>query len=270
ATSAGLELDVRQLVPLARTLTITTLLKVVLGVTLVGGALIGVAQFIPLTGIDNSGQLIALALVMGTLSIGTSPSITLAVLSETRAKGRLTDLVLGAAVFKDLVVVVCLALVGAVARTFLEPGTELESSVLINVGQELGGSLFAGALLGAVLIAYVRFIKAEMLLFVAAMILVVAELARAFHLELLLVFITAGFVVRNFSKYAHDLMKPLELVALPVFVVFFTNAGAGVDLKTTWQILPVALALCSARALAYYLSAKVGSHYGHEQKGVAD
>ena len=270
ATSAGLELDVRQLVPLARTLTITTLLKVVLGVTLVGGALIGVAQFIPLTGIDNSGQLIALALVMGTLSIGTSPSITLAVLSETRAKGRLTDLVLGAAVFKDLVVVVCLALVGAVARTLLEPGTELESSVLINVGQELGGSLFAGALLGAVLIAYVRFIKAEMLLFVAAMILVVAELARAFHLELLLVFIAAGFVVRNFSDFAHDLMKPLELVALPVFVVFFTNAGAGVDLMTTWQILPVALVLCLVRALVYYLSAKVGAHYGREPKAVAE
>src|SRR5690606_31091595 len=106
ATSAGLELDVRQLVPLARTLAVTTLLKVTLGVGMVAGALLGVAQFIPLTGIDTAAQLLALALVMGALSIGTSPSITLAVLSETRAKGRLSDLVLGAAVFKDLIVVV--------------------------------------------------------------------------------------------------------------------------------------------------------------------
>src|SRR5690606_35605245 len=116
----------------------------------------------------------------------------------------------------------------------------------------------------------VRFIRAEMLLFVAAMILVVAELAPAFHLGLLLVFITDGFVMRNFSCYAHDLINQLELVALPVFVVFLTNAGAGVDLKTTWEILQVALALCSARALAFYLSAKVGNRYGKEPKAVAD
>src|SRR5690606_18168856 len=174
ATSAGLELDFRQLVPLARTLAVTTLLKVILGISFVGGTLFAVAQFIPLTGIDTSAQLLALALVMGALSIGTSPSITLAVLSETRAKGRLTDLVLGAAVFKDLIVVVCLAIMGALARTLLVPGEEVEPAVLITVGQELGGSLFAGVLLGMVLIAYVRFIRAEMLLFVAAMILVVA------------------------------------------------------------------------------------------------
>lgn len=269
ATSAGLELDIRQLAPLSRTLVFTTLLKIVLSGGLVALALLGVAQLVELPYINNPTQLLALAMVMGALSIGTSPSITLAVLSETRAKGRLSDLVLGAAVFKDFVVVVCLAVVGAVVQSLLSPGQALQAAVLLRVGEELGGSLFAGVVLGGVLIAYVRFIGAEMLLFVAAMILVVAEMARAFHLELLLVFITAGFVVRNFSKHAHEFAKPLELVALPVFVVFFTNAGAGVDLQTTWQILPIALTLCVTRAVAYYVSAKFGSRWGGEPKRVA-
>lgn len=269
ATSAGLELDIRQLVPLSRTLVLTTLLKIVLSGGFVALALFGVAQLVELPYIDNPTQLLALAMVMGALSIGTSPSITLAVLSETQAKGRLTDLVLGAAVFKDFVVVVCLAMVGAVVQSLLSPGQALQAAVVGRVVEELGGSLLAGIVLGGILIAYVRFVGAEMLLFVAAMILVVAEMARAFHLELLLVFITAGFVVRNFSKYAHELAAPLELVALPVFVVFFTNAGAGVDLRTTWQILPIALTACATRAVAYYVSAKFGSRWGNEPKRVA-
>ena len=46
-----------------------------------------------------------------------------------------------------------------------------------------------------------------MLLFVAGMIVVVAEVLKQLHLDLLLVFIAAGFVVRNFSRYEHDLLE---------------------------------------------------------------
>ena len=83
-------------------------------------------------------------------------------------------------------------------------------------------------------------------------------------LELLLVFIAAGFVVRNFSKYEHELLHPLELVALPVFVVFFTTAGAGIDLLVTWQVLPLALALCAARAAVYWCASNWGGRFGGE------
>ncbi len=274
ATSAGLELDLRQLLRLGKTLSATIVAKLVLAVTLVGGTLLAVASVLdvglPQALAQDGSATLSLALVMGVLAIATSPAIALAVLNETQAKGRLADLVLGAAVFKDLVVVVSLAVAVAIARTLLVPGATLEPAMLLHVGAELGGSLVAGTILGGILIAYVRFVKAEMLLFVAAMILVVAELCRAFHLELLLVFITAGFVVRNLSKYEHDLMKPLELVALPVFVVFFTNAGAGIDLIATWRILPAAAALCAARAAAFYVAGRFGARVGGESAAVGD
>ncbi|MEO8178769.1 MAG: cation:proton antiporter [Deltaproteobacteria bacterium] len=264
ATSAGLELDLRQLRRLGKTLLLTTFVKVVVGVSLVTATLFAVESSLGLLGISTRTELAVLALIMGVLSLGTSPSITLAVLSETKAKGRLSDLVLGAAVFKDLVVIVGLAVAVAVGRSALEPAASLDQAVLAGVAFELAGSIIAGSLVGLVLIAYVRFIGAEMLLFVAAMILVVAELCRAFHLELLLVFIVAGFVVRNYSKFGHDLMRPLELVALPVFVVFFANAGASIDLTTMWKILPLALAVGAARAFAYYLASRLGGKWAGE------
>lgn len=267
ATSAGLELDVKSLLPLLKTLGATTAIKVVLGVPLVGAALFGMAYLVDL-GVPSPQGKLALALIIGVLSIGTSPSIALAILAETKAKGRLTDLVLGAAVFKDLVVVVSLAVGLAIVSTLLSPDSSFDASVIVHVSKELIGSIVAGAALGGILIAYIRFIRAEMLLFVAAMILVVAELCRALHLELLLVFIAAGFVVRNFSKHEHDLAGPLELVALPVFVVFFTIAGASIQLAATWAILPAALAACVVRAGVYWVAARVGSSIGRESQAV--
>lgn len=263
ATTAGLELDLKALLPLFRTLGSTTAMKVVLGIPLVGLTLYGMSHVVDL-GVFTFEQRAALAVVIGVLSIGTSPSISLAVLSETKAKGRLADLVLGAAVFKDLVVVVCLAIGLAIASTLLNPTAAVTSDALFHVTRELVGSVVAGGILGFVLIAYIRFIRAEMLLFVAAMILVVAELCRVFHLEVLLVFIFSGFVVRNFSHFEHELMKPLELVALPIFVVFFTIAGAGIDVEKTWAVLPAALAVCVVRAGVYWVSARFGNAVGKE------
>ena len=79
------------------------------------------------------------------LSIGTSPSISLAIISESRAKGRLSDLVLGAAVVKDVVVVVCLAIAVAIAQA-LTSGGELGADVLVHESKKLGATILAGSI----------------------------------------------------------------------------------------------------------------------------
>ncbi|MCA9635750.1 MAG: cation:proton antiporter, partial [Myxococcales bacterium] len=263
ATSAGLELDARGMARMWRSLAATTGIKLLLLPILVGGTFFGLqSAFHFLPGVESSAEILGLSIVFSALAVGTSPAISLAVLSETRAKGRLSNLVLGIAVLKDVVVVISLAIAIAIAHSMLAPDASLDAEVFVHVGQELGRSILAGAVLAGLLYLYIRFVGAEMLLFVAAMILVVAELAESLHLELLLVFIVAGFVIRNFTKYEHDLLHPLEVVALPVFVVFFTNAGASVNLTTTWSILPFAIALCVARVIAFYVAGRVGSAAG--------
>ena len=266
ATSAGLELDVRQIAKVLRTLLGAIVVKVLLGVPLIAGLFVGIGVLFPGLGLGTRNELYAIGLVLGVLSVGTSPSISIAVKTETRATGRLMDLVLGAAVLKDLVVVIMLAVAVAIANRLVSAGTEAQGSVLLLVSKELGGSLLAGAILGTLLILYIRFVKAEMLLFVAAMILVVSELGHSLHLELLLVFITAGFVVRNFSEREHELMPAVQLVALPVFIVFFTISGASVNLSSTLGILPVALTLAVARTVTYYIASRVGGRFGGERR----
>lgn len=262
ATTAGLELDARGIGRLWRTLGATSLVKVVLLPLLVGGAFYGLQRSFHFLPIADEASVIGLAVVFSALAIGTSPAISLAILSETRAKGRLADLVLGIAVLKDVVVVVCLAIAIAIARGLGGGGEGIDAAMFLHVAQEIGASIAGGLVLGGLLYLYIRFVGAEMLLFVAAMILVVAELSQALHLEILLVFIVAGFVIRNFTRHEHDLHHPLSVVSLPVFVVFFTRAGAGVNLDVTLQILPLALTLCFARGLAFWVAARVGAIAG--------
>ncbi|MCA9652255.1 MAG: cation:proton antiporter [Myxococcales bacterium] len=267
ATTAGLELDLKALARLTRTLGATIGVKLVAGLLLVGGALVVFELGTGILGLPDTTATIAMALVFGALSLGTSPAIALAVQSESGAKGRLTEIVLGAAVVKDVVVVVSLAMALAVSKALLGGGG-LGVDVLVHLGEELGASVLAGAILGGILIAYLRWVKTEMLLFVAAMVLVVAEISEVLHLELLLVFIVAGVSVRNFSPFEHDLLHPLETISLPVFIVFFTNAGASIDLAATWSLLPLALVLCGARAAGYFVAARVGGAAGGESDAV--
>ncbi|MFO7567028.1 MAG: cation:proton antiporter [Enhygromyxa sp.] len=268
ALTAGLELEYKAMVKLARTLLGTTGAKVLLAGPLVGAALVGAeVTFHPL-GLGSGADALGLGLVFAALAIGTSPSISLAILSETGARGRLSELVLGAAVFKDLVVVVILAV--AIAATGALIGGSMSASVLVEVAEHLVLEIVAGVVVGLILIGYLRWIKAEMLLFVAAIVLVVAEVAHTFHLESLLIFITAGFVVRNFSEFEHDLHHPLEMVSLPVFVVFFTIRGAALDIGATLQILPLALLLFAVRAGGFWVSAKIGNRIGDEDPKVAN
>lgn len=268
ATSAGLELDGKAIVRMWKGLTATVALKVALLPLLVGGTFVllqSVWAPLPLPSLDAT---LGLAIIFSALAVGTSPAIALAVLSETGAKGKLSDLTLGLAVLKDAVVVVCLAVAMAVALSLTSPSASLEPALLLEVGKHLGEEVLLGLGLALLLVAYMRFVGAEMLLFVAAMILVVTRVSDALHLQPLLTFIVAGFIVRNFTPYEHTLLHPLEIVALPVFVVFFTNAGASVNLSATLQILPFALALCLSRAVAFYVAGRLGAAAGGESEAV--
>jgi len=270
ALGAGLELDLSAQRALWRTLFATVGAKIVFA----GGAVICVfvaaEWFWESLGLTNLQEILAIGLVLGTLAVGTSPAIALAIITESEARGRLADLTLGAAVLKDLVLVVLLAVALAVGTGLAGDSTGAlagahTGGIIGRLSLELGGSVLAGMALGLTLMAYVRFVGAEMLLFVAGLVLAAAEIARAWHLDLLLVFIVAGFVVRNFSRQWEVALHAIETVSLPVFVVYFTIAGARIDLAATTRVLPLAILLAITRAAAFYFAARLGAKAGKER-----
>ncbi|MDH4281679.1 MAG: sodium:proton exchanger, partial [Myxococcales bacterium] len=84
--------------------------------------------------------------------------------------------------------------------------------------------------------------------------IVVAELAVPVHLDPLIVMLAAGLVIANFSEQeASRLVRDLEGVALPVYIVFFATAGASLRLDVLAGVAPIAALLVALRGASLWL-----------------
>lgn len=258
ALEAGLELSLDAIKKVGRTLLSMVALKIPLSWLMIGGAFLVASPLLPWGADMSFNELLTIGLVLGALGVGTSPAVSIAVISETGAKGRTPDVILSMAVFKDFVMIIMLALAIAIGNVLITPGAAMEGAIFAELGKKVGLSLVVGIAVGGLLIAWMRWVRWEMLLTLLIVAYGVELLSEILHLKPLLVFIAAGFTVNNFSRYGHDLHKPLSLLALPVFIVFFTTAGANLDLEALWAVLPVAAILFAARLLMFFVSAEVG------------
>jgi Kef-type K+ transport system membrane component KefB len=57
------------------------------------------------------------------------------------------------------------------------------------------------------------------------------EISAALRLELIMMAVMAGFAVENLSEQGDDMLRAIDRSYLPVYVAFFTLAGASVDLR---------------------------------------
>jgi Kef-type K+ transport system membrane component KefB len=184
------------------------------------------------------------------MAITRSPAATLAVLSQTRARGALANFTLGFVMTSDVVVVVLLAVVFTLARPLIEPGTPLSLRSFRELGHDVLGSVALGSTLGLLLAAYLRFVGRQLVLVFVALGLVMTQVLDYLRFDWLLIFITAGFVVQNLSAQGERFLEEIDRLGEIVFVIFFATAGAHLDLPLLATLWPIALALCGGRVIA--------------------
>lgn len=233
----------------------------------VGGTLYLLATLVPSTlpFLQTGGAVLAAALLFGALAVGTSPSTTLAVITETRAKGPLSTLMLGLIVAKDITTVTLYLIVLSVASSLASGATLSLGELAHHLAVELGGAILLGVIMGALIILYLWLLRVEKMLFIVVLVFTGQWIARQLHAEALLSFIVAGFLVSNFGlvfKRFHEqgevMIHELERLARPVFVVFFTIAAAKLELAALADYWAVALTYILVRALMLYLSTQAG------------
>ena len=268
ALSAGIELDLKILARDAKSLASTIFGKIFFLFIFIAPVVYFYESQFNLFGLQET-QKIVLAILFAVFGLGTSPAIVLAILNETKAKGRISNLVLNNAILKDFIVVVVLAIALAFCTSFLAGSAVNIDEIIHHVGREIGLSMLFGLIFGAIIIFYLKHVNVDTLLFIIAMILVIAEISKIYHLEFLLVLITAGALVKNTTKFGDELHHLLLKVSLPVFIIFFTNAGAAVQVSKTISVLPLAILIILARFLALYFSAKLSSKLTSEPPAVS-
>jgi len=210
-------------------------------------------------------------LLFAVVALANSPSSTIAVIVETGARGRVSEMVLGVTIVKDLVVIVVFALAMSTVFTLLELGSGAGSShFMASLVWGIGSSIFCGVLLGLGIIAYMVFVNAEIPVFIIALSFISSKLSSLLGLHPLLVCMVAGLVVNNLSSRGREFIEAIEKGSLPVYVVFFAIAGADLDLGViagTWEIV---LLLVASRSIFTWLGTWAGSVVGGEEPVVRE
>jgi Kef-type K+ transport system membrane component KefB len=214
--------------------------------------------WLPILPAAQGGLRVALAALLATLVISFSPTVTIAVLADARARGPLSELVVALVVLGDLAIIVAFTVVMPLVRWAIgDGGTEM--NLVARLAWDIGGSLAFGALLGGVFALFLKLVAREVTLALLGLCAVASASGPAFHFEPLLVALAAGLVVENVAAVAGDALRDaVEHGALPVLVVFFTAAGASLQLDALASIGVIAAAVSVTRFVAIRIGAGLG------------
>ena len=268
AFSAGAELTTEMLSRGLRSLALGIIGQVVVLFVVLVGVFVVARPLMPFLHGQSLKAVLGLGLLWGVVAIVKSPAAVLGLLSETGGQGPLTRYAISMVVVLDVVVLVFFALTLVVARTLIEPGTQLSLAELSGVGHELIASIAVGTTLGLVVALWLRLVGEGLIVFLVAVAFGTSELATFFGYDAMLIFAVAGFVVQNLSQQGEKLLHGIERSGRVIFVVFFANAGAHLDLGTLRALWPVALLFAFARAAATVGAATVASRLADDPKVV--
>jgi len=209
---------------------------------------------------DATGlQRLALPVVLTTLVVSFSPTVTIAVMAESRARGPLSELVLTVVILADLALILFFTLAMQFARSVSGVVPADDISLLTRLFWEVAGSLAYGTLLGSLFALYLRLIGREITVVLLALCVLVTGTSALLHFEALLVALAAGLAVENIAPFQGDaLHDAVERGALPLLVVFFVAAGANLNLHALAELGWLALALSGLRLVGLWLGACAG------------
>ena len=259
ALSAGCELDLKHLRPRLRAVAAISGLSLLLALVAVTGLVVALRSWLPFLHDLTGPQRWAVAFNLGVLVASLSPSVVLALLTETGAKGPVSETGLGVVVLSDIAVIVLFGVgSSAVQQVFgVAPGG---LSPVARLGIELFGSVVVGALVAVAIRLWVRRVRRGLVLFILAVCVVAAEVGSRLHLDPLLINLAAGLLLQNVLRVpGEEIAHALAPASLPIFAVFFALAGAGLDLAVVRTLWLAALVFALARGAALAAGAWAGA-----------
>ncbi len=259
ALAGGAELRLDTLRSVARGLAWATLFQSTLVLVCVAGVFLGISSYLPFTAGMTTKALIGLSLLWGVLAVSRSPSACMGILSQTRAKGPVATFSLAFIMLSDVVVVILLATMMMLARPLITGAGGISIEDFTVLGHEILNSIAVGVTLGLGLAIYLRLVGRQLLLVLLAIGFGLSDTFTYIHVDSLLAFLAAGFVVTNMSDQGPKLLHSIEQTGSVVFVVFFATAGAHLDIPLLKRLWPVAVGLCGSRALFTVIAGQISS-----------
>ena len=150
------------------------------------------------------------------------------------------------------------------ARPLITASGSISIEDFTVLGHEILSSVAVGVTLGLGLAIYLRLVGRQLLLVLLAIGFGLSDTFAYIHVDSLLAFLAAGFVVANLSDQGDKLLHSIEQTGSVVFVVFFATAGAHLDIPLLRKLWPVAVALCASRALFTVLAGRISGRLAQD------
>ncbi len=254
----------------------------VAGLAVLGGAVGLLASVAPFGDGLSTTEIVAMAVLGGTVLLALSPPSTIAVIKEVGARGRFTSIALSITIVMDVVVVIAFATAASVAGALLrDEGLSITFVLVLLLDLALAAVLgyAVGHLLAALVARRLPLpLTAIGVLAVGFGVYELAELVSAWsddalgfeiYLEPLLATLVAGAVVTNLTSQRHEFEHVLHRVSPAVYVAFFTLTGVSLKLDTLIDVLPIAAILFVVRIVSIAIGTTVGSRLAGETGHVA-
>ena len=234
-------------------------------------AFVLVKDLVPFMANLPQSEVLAIAILGATIMIARSPSSALAIIKELRARGPFTHKVLGATVLMDAVVIVIFAAGVSVAAVLVD-GAAFNVRLLVFLGFEIVLDIGLGILVGLLLREAMRLpyaaLKSALILLIGLGVFWLSTQLHGFHpfslpvelfSEPLLICLTAGFYVTNYTVLAADFRHTLEEMSAGVFLLFFTLVGIELELDLLGQAWGILLILFVVRLIGIFAGSYLGT-----------
>lgn len=267
ALQAGGELRIHSLRARLRAIGSITAFQIVLTALGVGATVYLGSSLFPFLAGQPGRTVLAAALIFGLVAVANSPATIIAVVTELRARGPLTDTVLGASVLKDVMILLLVAVVIPTALVLADPTRGFDLQQVREISLEIVLALALGIAVGWLIGLYLHHINLQPILFVLAVAFGVVEFCRALGLEsesYILMSMAAGFVVQNFSVQGPKFVEALEANSLPLYALFFAVAGADLNLSVFPGVWQAGMLIIAFRIALFYLSTYLGARSSHD------
>lgn len=204
--------------------------------------------------------LLLLAMQLGALASPTAPAATLAIMHEYKAKGKVTDTILGVVSLDDTLGIILFSLVINSELFFTGSRSGLTAPVFFHVLYPIGGGLVLGICVAYVMMLAFHLLpkkeEGQWIVVIVSLIVICVGVCKWLHLDTLLAAMTMGIVIVNRSKYRHHIFRIIERYTEDlIFLFFFILSGLHLNITTIPQALPLILLFVTLRILGKYVGA---------------
>jgi Kef-type K+ transport system membrane component KefB len=250
AFSIGSEFVLEDMLKLGKSIMVITLLEVVGAI----GVVFSLMYFV-------FGQPFAFSIVIAAMSAATAPAATLLVIRQYRADGPVTRTLLPVAALDDILGIVAFGFAMSAARLSTGNAHTSLARMLVMPLVEIVGSLALGTALGFLLARIARRAgdRDELQGLSLCAIAVATGLSNLLGLSALLTNIMMGTILVNVMVHSIRVFTSVNDFASPVYVLFFTLAGASLDVRILMSVGVMGVAYIFARAAGKVIGASVGA-----------